>query len=1216
MAPPANGSPVTPERLKQIEDIYHAAIAHPEAERAGFVRVACGGDDDLRVEVESLLAQEGGATFGLERAALAVLGALGPRGNLVGRRLGAYQVTAVLGAGGMGDVYRATDTKLGRDVAVKVLPAAFSADPERLRRFEQEARLLAALNHSTIGAIYGLEEAEGVRALILELVEGPTLADRLAEGPIALPEALSIARQIASALEAAHGKGIIHRDLKPANIKITPQGLVKVLDFGIAKPGAADRVSPETREGVLLGTASYLSPEQARGQPVDARADVWAFGCVLYEMLVGRTAFTGSTTLGTIAAILERDPDWHALPTGTPTSVGRLIHRCLEKERDRRISDARELQAELERIAAEIGRPRGRPALRRLALVLTSAAVLVTVFILMGVILVGPRALRDRWFERAAWRSRSAVPVAPGAGTGTNAIRVRARRAIAVMGFQNLSRRGEAAWLSPALSETLTMELASGGALRAIPGESVARMKIDLDVADVDSFAQDTLARIRKNIGADLLVLGSYLTVGREGEARIRLDLRLQDAATGEVVATVTETAAESELLDLVSRTGARLRERLGVGELSPEDSASARASLPASREVVRLYAEGLDKLRLFDALGARDLLERAISADPDYALAHAALASAWSALGYDARAIAESKKALDLAGKLSREQRLAIEGSYQEMAHDWNEAAKIYKALWTVFPDNLDYGLRLAEVYSAGGKGKEALAVVGEVRSLPAPSRDDPRIDLAEVVAAGSLSDFKRQQAAAERAATKGNAQGSRLLLAQARLLEGRALYEQGQLTEAAATSREAREIYTAAGDRAGAAAALNNIASVLSDRGEVVQSTSMHREAAEIFRQIGNKKGMANALNNIAVRLKDDGDLPGARKIQEQVLTLRRDIGDRSGAAVSLSNVGVIVFEQGNLASARRMYEESLSICREIGDKRGMVRAMLNIAIVLSRQGDLAGAGRLHEESLAIRREIGDKRGVAVALINLADVLLSRGDLAAASAAVDESMAIGREIDAKRTQAYAFFTRAGILEAEDRLKEARTAIEEALAIREQLRETLTIVESRIGLAGLAIEMDQAAEAEALARSAAEACRQSKQTDDESLARVVLARALLAQGRAPEARHAIAEGWALVRRTGNREMRLELQIIEGRVNAVSGQAALGARAIESARREAAQAGLAGLELEARLALGETEMRSDQVGGRDHLESVRKDATGKGFLLIARKAVRAMGGAS
>jgi TolB-like protein len=591
---------------------------------------------------------------------------------------------------------------------------------------------------------------------------------------------------------------------------------------------------------VLLGTASYLSPEQARGQPVDARADIWAFGCVFYEMLVGKTAFTGSTTLGTIAAILERDPDWHALPIGTPTSVGRLIHWCLEKERDRRIGDVKELQAELERIAAEIGQPRGRPALRRLALLLTSAAVLVTVVILMG-----PRASRDRWFQPAAWRSRSAVPVAPGAGTGTNAGRVKARRAIAVMGFQNLSRRGEAAWLSPALSETLTMELASGGALRAIPGESVARMKIDLAVADVDSFAQDTLTRIRKNIGADLLVLGSYLTVGREGEARIRLDLRLQDAATGEVVATVTETAAESELLDLVSRTGARVRERLGVGELSREDSASARASLPTSRAVVRLYAEGLDKLRLFDALGARDLLERAISADPDYALAHAALASAWSALGYDAHAIAEAKRALDLAGKLSREQRLAIEGSYQEMAHDWNEAAKIYKALWTVFPDNLDYGLHLAEVYSTGGKGKEALAVVAELRALPAPSRDDPRIDLAEVVAAASLSDFKRQQAAAERAATKGNAQGSRLLLARARLQEARALYQQGQLTETAAAAQEAREIYTAAGDRAGAAAALINIASVLSNRGEVVKSTNMHREAAEIFRSTTSRSG-----------------------------------------------------------------------------------------------------------------------------------------------------------------------------------------------------------------------------------------------------------------------------------------------------------------------------------------------------------------------------------
>jgi tetratricopeptide (TPR) repeat protein len=1190
---------VTSERLKQIEEMYHAAIAHPEPERDEFLRAACAGDDDLRGEVESLLAHESGIAGKLDAPALAVLGStLVESESLVGLRLGPYQVTTALGAGGMGEVYRATDTQLGRDVAIKVLPAAFSAFPERLRRFEQEARMLAALNHPNIGAIYGLADDRGVRGLILELVEGPTLADRLRAGPVGISETLSIARQIADALKAAHEKGIVHRDLKPANIKITPEGVVKVLDFGIAKASVSNGMNTGTREGVLLGTAAYMSPEQARGQPIDARTDIWAFGCVLYEMLTGQPAFAGKTAVDTIATILGLEPEWSALPADIPAGLEQLLRRCLEKEREQRAGDIREVRAELDRIATEAAQTPERLR-RRWPLAAAGAAVVAVGWLVVA----NPHGWRVRLFTTTG----RAMP--PAAREVTS---VKARSAVAVMGFKNLSGRPDAAWLSPALSETLTTELATGGTLRAIPGESVARMKIDLAFADADSFAQDTLARIRRNIGADLVIVGSYLAVGKEGDARIRLDLRLQDAATGDVVAAFTETGGESELLDLVSRTGARLRETLGAGELSEEESAVARASQP-NRDAVRLYAEGIEKLRLFDALLARDLLEEAVAADPGYAPAHSALASAWAALGYDARATAEAKTALDLARELSREQRLAIEGSYRELAHEWDKAAEIYKALWTVFPDNVEYGLRLAGVRSSGGKGKDALTAVDELRALPAPARDDPRIDLAEQAAVGSLSDFKRQQAAAERAATKGRALGARQLVARARLAEGRSLYELGDMTASVAASQEARDIFTAAGDRAGAAAALNNIGAVMSGRGNITDARAMHEEAVEICRQIGDKKGMANALNNIAVLLKDRGDLPGARKVQEQVLALRREVGDKSGEAVSLSNVGVLFFEQGNLAAAKRMYDDSLAICRETGDKRGAVRATLNKAIVLTREGDLSGARRLHEESLAIRRQIGDRIGVGVALINLADVLMSQGDLKGARSSVQESSAIGSETGNKRLQGYAAFTMGQILEAEDSFADARKAYEDALAIREQLRETLTATESRIRLAGLDIEEGRVAEAETLARSAAGESQRAKQADDEGVARAVLARALLAEGKHGQAREEIARSRALLVRS-DREERLALSIVDARLSAASGAPGAAARALETILREASRSGLAGLELEARLALGEVEMRSGKIpSARARLESLRKDASAKGFKLIARKSAAANG---
>ena len=274
-----------------------------------------------------------------------------------GTTLGPYSVTAKIGEGGMGEVYRARDTKLDRDVALKVLPQAFTDDPDRLARFEREAKVLASLNHPNIGHIYGLEEADGQRALVLELIEGPTLADRIKQGAIPVDEALPIAKQIAEALEAAHEQGVIHRDLKPANVKVKDDGTVKVLDFGLAKAmeGSGSDVSESptitaaaTQQGVILGTAAYMSPEQARGKPVDKRADIWAFGAVLYEMLSGMRPFEGRDVSEVLAAVIQSTPDWDALPSDTPSRLDALLTRCLEKEPKQRVHDIADVRLAME----------------------------------------------------------------------------------------------------------------------------------------------------------------------------------------------------------------------------------------------------------------------------------------------------------------------------------------------------------------------------------------------------------------------------------------------------------------------------------------------------------------------------------------------------------------------------------------------------------------------------------------------------------------------------------------------------------------------------------------------------------------------------------------------------------------------------------------------------------------------------------------------------
>ena len=341
------------ERWRRVEELFDAALARAPQSRSAFLDSACGDDAELRRQVELLLSKDAQAGSFLEKPAaditLTMTAAIRP-----GHQFGPYRIIAPLGAGGMGEVYRAHDSKLGRDVAIKTLPAEFARNPERLARFRREARALAALNHPNIAAISGLEEIGEVDCLILELVEGETL-----RGPLPIAIALDRADQVAAALEAAHEKGIIHRDLKPANVKVTPEGRVKVLDFGLAKailgsePGPdfsqpATLANAQTLAGHIVGTPGYMSPEQARGTVVDQRADIWAFGCLLYELLTSKRVFQGDSIENTIAAVLEREPDWRALPAKTPAKIRELLRRCLKKDAARRLLNISEARRTIE----------------------------------------------------------------------------------------------------------------------------------------------------------------------------------------------------------------------------------------------------------------------------------------------------------------------------------------------------------------------------------------------------------------------------------------------------------------------------------------------------------------------------------------------------------------------------------------------------------------------------------------------------------------------------------------------------------------------------------------------------------------------------------------------------------------------------------------------------------------------------------------------------
>ncbi len=689
-----------------------------------------------------------------------------------------FRIVQFLAQGGMGEVYEAEDLELARRVALKTIRPEIATEPRIIQRFKREITLSLKVTHPNVCRIFdlfhhriewGTGEAE-LSFLAMELLPGETLSSRLrAVGRMTSLEALPIVEQMAAGLAAAHHAGVVHRDFKSANVILVPADedghhesdgqRAVVTDFGLAR-------SVEGGEGLstglgMVGTSAYMAPEQVEGGEVTPAADIYALGVVLYEMVTGVKPFVGDSPLSTAVKRLKEapasprvhvpdlDPAWEA-----------AILRCLEPVPENRFASAGDV---VQALKGDGVAPAGRPQ-RGLLLRPALAAGLAVLIVLAG--LIAYRGL-------VAGRETAAKAV-----TEERAHQlVTARRSVALLGFKNLSGRTERAWLSVALAEMLSTELAAGGKLRTIPGENVARMKIELALADAESLAPDTLGRIRTNLGTDLVVLGAYLALGDKSGQKIRLDLRVQDAEKGETVASLTETGTEGELLDLVSRTSVRLREALGIGALTASEAVGVRASMPKDPRAAQLYAEGLSRLRHFDALKARDLLEKAVAADPAFPLGHAALAEAWSVLGYDGKAMEEGRKAFDLSGNLLREEQLFVEARYREVSNEWEKAIGNYRTLYEFFPDNLEYGLYLANAQNSASRAREALGTIAGLRKLPRPASEDPRIDLAEAWSAHSLSDMRRAQALAKQAVSVGSRSGSELLVAAARIRQASAV-------------------------------------------------------------------------------------------------------------------------------------------------------------------------------------------------------------------------------------------------------------------------------------------------------------------------------------------------------------------------------------------------------------------------------------------------------
>ncbi len=617
---------------------------------------------------------------------------------------------------------------------------------------------------------------------------------------------------------------------------------------------------------------------------------------------------------------------------------------------------------------------------------------------------------------------------------GSSAV-VSPRRSVAILQFKNLSGVAQEAWLSTALSDWLTTELMAGEQVRGIPAESIARMKVELSLPDVESLSRDSLIRIRKNLGTDFVVAGSYAALGAQSEGQIRLDLHLQDTRTGETVAAITESGTDAHLLDLVSRAGEHLRQKLGIRALTTEEAAEVAIALPSNKETAKLFSEGLAKMRVFNTLAARDLLLRAVAAEPDFALSHAALASTWEQLGYDENAKAEAKKAFDLSSNLSRAERLLVEGRYRETTRDWEKAIEIYRALFDFFPDNLDYGLALASAEVNANRWKNALITIETLRALPVPLRDDPRIDLAENDAARSLGDMKRAEAAVGRAAEKAQAAEASLLLAKARREQAWLFENSGKQEEVEGAIREAKQLYLAANDRPGVAAIATLEAIALERQGDYLGAKKMYEESLAIYRESGNKVSVSSEYDNLGDILFYLGDLSGARKRYSESLATYNEIGDQNGVALAKIGLGDVLLAAGKHAEAKEMYQASLEICRQLGSRARQAAALEGSANVNRLEGDKAGAQTNNREAIAILEDVGNRSEAAHLRLQLAELYLDDGRSVEAESLARRSMDIFKEARALRYTAEANLVLSRSLVAQGRIEEARKRTEEVIA-------------------------------------------------------------------------------------------------------------------------------------------------------------------------------------
>lgn len=1120
-----------------------------------------------------------------------------------------YTIVRFIGRGGMGEVYEADDAMLRRRVALKVLLQA-SLRESSVERFRREVQLALKVTHPNVCRVYdmgchrlaGDPRSREVYFLTMELLEGETLLERIRrEGPFDQGTALPIIRQIAGGLAAAHAQGVLHRDLKSSNVLLVGDRAA-VTDFGLAKL-LDSRLQSSSSGGAIAGTLEYMSPEQLTGAELTPASDIYSLGVVIYEMVTGSVPFSSASPIATaIRSVVERPPSPRMIAPELSSQWEEAILRCLSQDPAARYQSPLDLVANL---SASGSSPESAPVFAGIEPSARRRSGFLALM-LVALIAAGAFLIRDWTARRHAGGAAQPQPPQHKA----------VRPIVALLGFKNLAENDDAAWISTALSEMLTAELASSSQVRCLPGESVSRLKTDLRLPVADSFSAETLSRVRDACGAEHVVIGSYFASGES----FRMDICLQDTTKGETARVITRTGNMSQLLSLVASAGADLRDALGIAFLSPEGSQALSSTRPGSIDTVRTYAEGLDQLRSFDALAARSTLQKAVDAEPAYPFTHLALSDTWMALGYTGHAADEAKKAYDFSGPLPPEMRLSIEGRYRERSRDWTKAIGAYGTLWREFPDSLEDGLRLAIAQVRAGRELDALKTIAEIRRLPRPLSDDPRIAMTESSAAAALGDAQRQLSAATRAVEAASAADAGGSLAESLMLQGDALTKLNRPADALVSFEHAKQICAEAGNRPGEVSALIATAGARQEAGGFGEAERLYAEARKAFRQLGDRRGEAWALSQKAIALRLQDDLGGSEEAFEEALLLAREAGNDEAAAAILNNLAVVAWLRGDREGSKNRTEEAVTVCRKMKDKRGECRTLGNYAFMLMQDGEIATACRICSEASQTARDRGDDGILAETLLRQGECDRLRGEVVSGRASVEKALEIARARGNHPITAAALHELGMVLRELGESSPARSRCEEAITILKEVGDERGTVMLRLTIGEIELDEGDSAAAETAARKALSLAPARRPDNPGAAAADLLARSLLARAGALDAQgtrgveEAAQRTVAYLSRGASLEMRVGAAITMARVRASAGNPGQARSILAQAHADAERAGLRIREIEVRLAEAEVETAA---GRAETVAVILKDAAERadalGLSRLSRQARRAPG---